>query len=95
MTTGETRALEFAAYNGMPTVSVGRGNAGGLTATRPYNLFVEGNNLTASKARLLLIAAMMKFGSLPVAKDPYNPTPAEANAVKKFVAQYQRVFDTH
>ena len=95
MTTGETKALEFAAHNGMPTVSVGRGNAGGLTATRPYNVFVEGNNLTASKARLLLIAAMLKFGSLPVAKDPHDPTPAEVNAVRKFIAQYQRVFDTH
>ncbi len=95
MTTGETKTLELAAYSGMPTVSVGRGNAGGLTATRPYNVFIEGSNLTASKARLLLIAAMMKFGSLPVAKDPHNPTPVETSAVKKVIAQYQRVFDTH
>ena len=95
MSTNETRALELATYQGMPVVSVGRGNAGGLTATRPYNVFIEGSNLTASKARLLLIAAMMKFGSLPVAKDPENPTAEETQAVKQVVAEYQKVFDTH
>lgn len=95
MTTGETKALEFAAYNGMPTVSVGRGNAGGLTATRPYNVFIEGNNLTASKARLLLIASMLKIGSLPVAKNPKNPTAAEKSAVQEVIAEYQKIFDTH
>jgi hypothetical protein len=79
----------------MPTVSVGRGNAGGLTATRPYNVLIEGSNLTASKARLLLIAAIMKFGSLPVAIDPANPTAEETQAVKDAIAEYQKIFDTH
>ena len=95
MTNSQTKALEIAAYSGMPTVSVGRGNAGGLTAAQPYNVFVEGSNLTASKARLLLIAAMMKIGSLPVADDPENPTEIETNAVKKVIADYQKIFDTH
>ena len=95
MSSNESRALELATYQGMPVVSVGRGNAGGLTATRPYNVFIEGNNLTASKARLLLIASMMKFGSVPVAVDPANPTSAETQAVKKLIAQYQEIFDTH
>jgi hypothetical protein len=95
MSTAETRALEYAAYKGMPTVSVGRGNAGGLTATRPYNVLIEGSNLTASKARLLLIAAMMKFGSLPTAADPANPTAAETQAAKNAIAEYQEIFDTH
>lgn len=95
MTQEQTRALEIAAYSGMPTVSVGRGNAGGLTATRPYNLFIEGNNLTASKARLLLMASMMKFGSLPVAKDPGNASVKEKTAVQEAIAKYQDVFDSH
>jgi hypothetical protein len=95
MTNSQTKALEIAAYSGMPTVSVGRGNAGGLTAAQPYNVFVEGSNLTASKARLLLIAAMMKIGSLPVAHDPENPTEVETNAIKKVIAEYQKIFDTH
>jgi len=95
MTTEQTKALEVAVYSGMPVVSVGRGNAGGPTAVRPYNVFIEGNNLTPSKARLLLMASMMKFGSLPVAKDPQRPNAAEKKAVQEFVTQYQEIFDTH
>jgi hypothetical protein len=95
MTLEQTRALEFAAYNGMPIVSVGRGNAGGPTANRPYNVFIEGNNLTASKARLLLMASMLKLGSLPIANDPWNVTTAEKAAVQKVIADYQIIFDSH
>jgi L-asparaginase len=95
MTTEQTMALEVAVYSGMPVVSVGRGNAGGPTAVRPYNVFIEGNNLSASKARLLLMASMMKFGSLPVAKDPQRPNAAEKKAVQELVTQYQEIFDTH
>ncbi len=95
MTREQTRALEIAAFSGMPTVSVGRGNAGGVTATRPYNLFIEGNNLTATKARLLLMASMLKYGSLPIASDPRNPTAEEKRAVQSKVSRYQSVFDMH
>ena len=95
MTTEQTRALEIAVYSGMPVVSVGRGNAGGPTAVRPYNVFIEGDNLTASKARLLLIASMLKFGSMPVAKNPEQPSASEKRAVQELVAQYQEIFDTH
>jgi hypothetical protein len=58
-------------------------------------VLIEGSNLTASKARLLLIAAIMKFGSLPVAIDPANPTAEETQAVKDAIAEYQKIFDTH
>jgi hypothetical protein len=34
-------------------------------ARHPDNLFIEGNNLTTTKARLLLMAAVIKFGMLP------------------------------
>ena len=95
MTVAQTRALEIAAFCGMPTVRVGRGNAGGLTPTNPSDVFVEGNNLTATKARLLLMAALMKYGSLPPAKDPRNPTEQERRAVKDAIAVYQKLFDTH
>lgn len=95
MTTEHTKALEIAVFSGMPVVAVGRGNAGGPTAVRPYNVFIEGNNLTASKARILLMASMMKFGSMPVAKDPENASNAEKKAVQKVIAQYQKIFDTH
>ena len=59
----------------------------------PY--FIGGSNLTATKARLLLMACLMKFGSLPPAADPDHPTSAEAAAIGEKVALYQAVFDTH
>jgi L-asparaginase/Glu-tRNA(Gln) amidotransferase subunit D len=89
------KALEIAAFSGMPTVRVGRGDSGGLTATNPEDLSIEGSNLTATKARLLLKASLLKFGSLPPANDPSHPTPAEKNAVLAKLAQYQEVFDAH
>ena len=53
------------------------------------------DNLTSTKARLLLMAAMMKYGSLPTATDPRNPTDAESQAVTEAVAAYQAIFDSH
>jgi len=89
------RALEIAAFSGLPTVRVGRGDAGGLTKPNPFDLTIEGSNLTATKARLLLKAAMLKFGSLPVAADPRKPTFEERKAVQKKIKQYQELFMTH
>ena len=95
MSVAQTRALEIAAFSGMPTIRVGRGNAGGLTPTNLNDVFIEGNNLTSTKARLLLMAAMMKYGSLPTATNPRNPTDAERQAVKEAVVAYQDIFDSH
>jgi L-asparaginase len=86
-------ALLRAARSGLPVVTVGRGNAEGFTPAR--SLFIGGNNLTATKARLLLMASLMRFGSLPPAADPDNPTPAEVAAIRAKLAEYQAVFDTH
>jgi L-asparaginase len=60
-----------AVFSGMPVVKVGRGNADGFTARIPP--FLSGTNLTATKARLLLMACLMKCGSLPVAVNPTIP----------------------
>ena len=87
------RLLQRAAYSGMPVVTVGRGNNEGFTP--PHEPFIGGRNLTATKARLLLMACLMKFGSLPPAKAADNPTPAEREATRKQLAAYQGVFDTH
>ena len=89
------RAVEIAAFSGLPTVRVGRGDAGGLTKPNPFDLTIEGSNLTATKARLLLKAALLKFGSLPVAADPRKPTFEERKAVQKRITQYQELFMTH
>jgi hypothetical protein len=58
-------------------------------------VFIGGSNLTATKARLLLMACLMKFGSLPPAADPDQPTPEEADRTRTKVAAYQTVFNTH
>ncbi|HTE85976.1 MAG TPA: asparaginase domain-containing protein [Dehalococcoidia bacterium] len=88
-------ALRQAIFSGMPVVKVARGNADGISAPDPGGLFVGGSNLTATKARILLMASMMKLGSLPPARDPNDPTPEEIAGVKAKVAEYQAIFDTH
>ncbi|MFJ4337081.1 asparaginase domain-containing protein [Streptomyces sp. NPDC088915] len=87
-------ALGVAVFAGMPVVRTGRGNTGGM-AYRTDPVFVSGNNLTATKARLLLMAALLRFGALPPAADPFHPTPDERAATEKAVARYQDLFDTH
>ena len=82
-----------AVNSGMPVVRVGRGNNDGFASAAGN--FIGGGNLTATKARLLLMAALMKFGALPPAADPDAPTEAEVDAIKSRVAAYQEVFDTH
>jgi len=82
-----------AIYCGLPVVRVGRGNPEGFAD--PDDYFIAGSNLTATKARLLLMACLLKFGSLPPAGDPDSPTAAELAATRTAVAAYQKVFDTH
>jgi L-asparaginase len=82
-----------AVFSGIPVARVGRGSPEGF-ADRPPN-FIGGSNLTATKARLLLMACLMKFGSLPAAKNPDQPTPQERDATHAAIARYQQVFDTH
>ena len=71
------------------------GHHKGITPGNPNDLFIEGSNLTATKARLLLMACLMKFGSLPLPSDPEHPTDAELDAIRSRVASYQAVFDWH
>ena len=88
-----TRILKAAVYSGIPVAIVGRGNNEGFTAAQ--GVFIGGRNLTATKARLLLMACLMRFGSPPPAADPRDPTEEEAKAVKQALSEYQSVFDTH
>ena len=87
------RLMARAVYCGMPVVRVGRGNNEGFSA--PAGIFLGGGNLTSTKARLLLIACLMKFGALPPAADADSPTDAETAAIMDRLALYQAVFDTH
>jgi hypothetical protein len=88
-------ALLRATCSGMPVVRVGRGNAEGMVPRNPPYLYVSGSNLTANKARLLLMACLMRFGALPPAADPAGPTEVELAAIKEKLDRYQEVFDTH
>lgn len=82
-----------AAFSGIPVAKVGRGAPEGFAD--PHEFQIAAANLTGTKARLLLMACLLKFGSLPAAKDPDNPTSAELDAIRKSVAAYQAIFDTH
>ena len=95
LSTSQDRALDRAALSGLPVVKVARGDARGLVRVNANNFFIEGNNLTATKARLLLTAALMKLGPLPHAADPEHATPAEITAIKDKIKLYQAIFDTH
>jgi L-asparaginase len=88
------RALHLAAFSGMPVARVGRGNTGGDTP-KLDPVTIAGSNLSATKARLLLMACLLKFGALPAAGDPQHPTDTEVAATKQRIAEYQDVFDTH
>ena len=94
MTNSVRNALAVkASYCGMPVVRVGRGNNEGFAAQA--GVHIGGGNLTSTKARLLLLACLMKFGGLPPAADPDNPTADETAIILERVALYQEVFDTH
>jgi L-asparaginase len=85
--------LRKAIYAGLPVVRVGRGNPEGFADPDEY--FIAGSNLTATKARMLLMACLLKFGSLAPAENPDKPTTAEISATIAAVAAYQKIFDTH
>ncbi len=88
-------ALIEATFCGMPVVRVGRGNAEGMIPRSRDGLTIGGSNLTANKARLLLMACLLKLGALPPAADYTKPTASEVAAVREKIAAYQAIFDTH
>ena len=91
----QEKMLEKAALCGLPVVKVARGDAHGFVRTNPNNLYIEGSNSIATKARLLLTAAIMKYGALPHCADPDHPTVAETDAIKAKIKLYQEIFRTH
>ena len=90
---GRQKLMEKTVLCGLPVVRVGRGAPEGFAD--PTATFISGSNLSATKARLLLMACLMKFGSLPAARDPDCPSARERTAIEAAVQVYQSVFDTH
>lgn len=89
------RALEIATFSGMPVARVGRADPGGRVPSGWDDLTIAGSNLDTNKARLLLMASMLKLGRLPKARDPRNPTKAERAATVAAVARFQEIFESH
>jgi len=89
-----SRLMQQAVFSGIPVARVGRGAPEGFIPTSDP-AYIGGSNLTATKARILLMAAIMKFGMLPPAADPDHPTEPEVGAIFAKIKQYQSVFDTH
>jgi L-asparaginase len=92
-TIGKEEVMQRAVFSGLPVVRVARGAAEGFADLAPYA--ISGSNLTSIKARLLLMAALMKLGSLPIAADPIHPTEAERAATREAIAAYQQIFWSH
>ncbi len=87
------KLLRMACFSGIPVAKVGRNAAEGFAD--PEQFQIAARNLTSTKARLLLMACLLKFGSLPPANDPDNPTAGELKAIRKVLADYQLIFDEH
>ncbi len=89
------RALRRAALQGMPIVMVGRGNADGFVPPGVPDFAIAGSNLTATKARLLLMACLLRFGPPPRAGDPDHATDAEQRAIGEMLDRYRAIFSEH
>ena len=94
-TMSQHRALEIATFSGMPVARVGRADPGGRVPSGWDDLTIAGSNLDTNKARLLMMASMLKLGRLPKARDPRNPTKAERAATVAAVARFQDIFESH
>lgn len=94
--TNETvlQELSRVVFSGLPVVLCSRGLPGGRAHPWLPHL-ISGDNLAAPKARLLLMACLLKFGALPPAVDPRNPAADELVRTRRRVSEYQAVFDTH
>jgi L-asparaginase len=71
----------------------GRGNTVGFSASS--GPFIGASNLRSTKARLLLMATLMKLGSLPPSQDPDHPTSRERAATDERLGEYRRIFRSH
>jgi hypothetical protein len=87
------RALSRAVFSGYPVVQTGRGNTTGFA--EGSGTLISGSNLTSTKARLLLMLCIMKFGMLKPASNPARPTRDEIREIENRVKRYQDVFASH
>ena len=93
--TSQMAALAIAVYSGLPVVRVGRSDPGGRVPGFMHDLSIAGSNLDANKARLLLMASMLKLGRFPKAKDPRNPKSKEKESLLAKIDEFQEIFENH
>ncbi len=93
--TSQMAALAIAVYSGLPVVRVGRSDPGGRVPGFMHDLSIAGSNLDANKARLLLMASMLKLGRFPKANDPRKPTSKEKGALQAKISEFQEIFESH
>jgi L-asparaginase len=91
----QMKALEIAALSGLPVVKVFRNDPAGRVPMYGRGLTIGGSNLASDKARMLLIASMLKLGRLPKARDPRHPTSEEINKTMDKIRAFQEIFDSH
>ena len=91
----QREALMIAAFSGMPVVRVGRSDPGGMVPPGRWPYGISGSNLDANKARLLLMATMLRLGRMPKAADPRRPSASERRALFTKIEDFQRIFDAH
>lgn len=97
---GHTDEAQYAALIrarnlGVPVVRVGRGTPGGPVPRNATNLMIAGSDLSATKARMLLIACLLRYGCATPAAEPDQPTAAELARLDEHFQLYQAVFDSH
>jgi len=88
--TGGERALRRAALTGMVVVKLA---PGGEVASSPDAVFLDGKNLPAERARLILRACLIAHGRPPVVGDATLPTCRELAEIRAHLAPFQAALD--
>ncbi len=87
--------LQTAMYqHGIPVAVANRGDHGRVPKLVD-NPFISCDNLMAVKARLLLILALEKLGTLTPFANVDNPSSEDRARLEQELSRYQEIFDTH
>jgi len=84
-------ALARVAHMGIPVVRLAQ-NA--PLPAHEGDSFIEAGSLSPTEAKRLLTECLKRYGALPAATDPANPTKKESQALQAKVALYQAQFDS-
>lgn len=85
------QALNRSALMGIPVVKVAQ--LGGYADAFADNFLIEAGAHTEESAKELLAECILRFGALPPAANPANPTEAELTAIRTKLTQYQNAFN--